>query len=83
MRCGRLVAFEFEGNKVIHRNMKHDSICHNTFVRYAQKLTKLVEPKICNKLLDRFAVDFNGWSVDKTHYIAIFGTFPAQTELGF
>ncbi len=34
-------------------------------------------------LPSKFALVFDGWTVGDTHYVALFGTFPAETKKGY
>ena len=47
------------------------------------QLTRAVERKIEAKLPSRFAVGFDGWSANQTHFVATFATFPSSAQIGY
>ncbi len=47
---------------------------------YLTRLTKCVEGKIDNLLPDKFALVFDGWSDDSTHFVGVFASYPSKSE---
>lgn len=62
-------------NEVLVGHIKHESICYNTLMDNIETFSSVVEQKIAVVLQGKFAVLFDGWTTDKTHYIAMFATF--------
>ena len=58
-------------NPVFVRNINYDQRSHNTLVKYIAGLTKRVESKISHLFPDRFALIFDGWSTNSTHYVCL------------
>lgn len=46
-------------------------------------LTRRVEQKIADKLPERFAIIFDGWSCNQMHFVGVFATFPSTAECGY
>jgi len=62
---------------------KFGTMSYKTLMKYFDLLTFRVEKKIAAELPDKFCLVFDGWTSSKTHYIGIFATFPADTELKY
>lgn len=63
--------------------MRYNPISRPTLTKYMHALTKKVEETIRKLLPNKFALVFDGWSTNDTHYIALFATFPSSNELGY
>ena len=46
-------------------------------------ITHYAEAKITRRLLEKFAVVFDGWSENQTQIVGIFATFPGDTDVGY
>jgi hypothetical protein len=57
----------------------NESISRPTLVKYLQHVVKGVERNIKKELPDKFALVFDGWSENKTHYTAIFASYMIST----
>lgn len=65
-------------NATTRMRVKHNRISLSTFLRHLPALPKVVESKISELLPDCFALMFNCYSFDKTHYLALFVSFRAK-----
>eukprot|EP00171_Calliarthron_tuberculosum_P022692 IDg22692t1 len=54
-----------------------------TFKHYMQKLTKHVEMKISDLLLNNIALVFDGWASGSTHYVAVYASFASSVTRGY
>lgn len=50
---------------------------------YFTNSKRLVEDKIKYISPQTFAVEFDGWLAEATHYVAVFATFPSNTLVGY
>lgn len=78
-----LLPFSFCENDVMRKHFKHDAMCRKTFMTYMQKLTRVVETVIRDRLPNRFAITFDGWAGGDTHYVSVFAVFPADNVNGY
>ncbi|MEM9079038.1 MAG: hypothetical protein AAGC43_18510 [Bacteroidota bacterium] len=52
-------------------------------MKYLHKLTIVVEKKVAERLPDKFAIIFDGWSGGDTHFVGVYATFPSNNSLGY
>lgn len=71
LSCG--LPFTTVSNQTFHQYTKLTPICYNTFMKYLESLTKLLEKKISKMLPEKFALVFDGWSQSgtSTHFVAV------------
>ena len=67
----------------MRRHVRHEPPSMDRFMKYIQLLTENVEQKLSQLLPSKFALIFDGWTADTTHYLAIFATFPKDNEQGY
>eukprot|EP00171_Calliarthron_tuberculosum_P001888 IDg1888t1 len=70
-----MLPFSFVQNQVAHEHVKHGQMSLSTFMRYLPILTRHVEEKIRNKLPEKFALVFDGWTSGSTHFLAVFASY--------
>jgi hypothetical protein len=75
-----LLPFSFceDAHARLYSNLENISL--NTFMKYMQQLCRIVEKKISNILPDKFAIVFDGWTSNQTHYVGVFCTFPSDVS---
>lgn len=78
-----LFPFSFCENKVVRKHAKPESISLNTFKKYMLSLTEVVEKKISEALPEQFAIVFDGWTVNSTHYVAVYATYSSSNDCGY
>lgn len=78
-----LLPFSITENQVFARNVRYKSISRKTLSKYMHDLTQRVEAKISAKLPKKFAIVFDGWSANQTHFVGMFATYPNQFECGY
>lgn len=81
--CASLQPFAIVENISFRRHIKYEPISRNTLHKYMAELVGIVEQKIQKLLPSKFAIIFDGWSVDTTHYVGVFASFPSRNELGY
>lgn len=64
----------FENSK-ISKHIRYDPISLKTLKKYMSSLTKKVDSNIARILRDTFALIFDGWTNEDTHFVAIFEFF--------
>ena len=72
--------FNVVGNLVFVRNVRHSPIYYSTLMKYMNRLITHVEEEITIILPSKFGLVVDGWSALDIHYLAVFATFPANTE---
>lgn len=70
-----LQPFPILSNPIMGLNGRHDSVWHETLVRYFKLLVELVESRILEALPDQLANFFDGWTVISTEYTVVFAVF--------
>lgn len=56
---------------------------YKTLTKYRNGLTKVVERKIAKLLPDKFALIFDGWTKNLTHYVSLCIIFPSKDGIGY
>ena len=67
-----LLPFSFCENDRARQFMKYGPISRNTLMKYMGLLTTVVEKKIADKLPDKFALVFDGWSSCDSNHLLLF-----------
>ena len=75
-----LLPFSTVCNAVIRESVRFRSISLGSFMKYLGKMTRHVEHKIQNELSNKFALIFDGWSENQTHFIALYASYPSTNE---
>ena len=78
-----LLPFCIVDNPVFIRCVKFKPIARNTLSKYMSLLTQRVEQKVSAILPDKFAVIFDGWTANQTHFVGLFATFPSTATCGY
>lgn len=78
-----LQPFSIVSNPVLCQHTKYDTITLPTLNKYLGRLTKAVEVKISKLLPEKFSIVLDGWTSSSTHYVAIFATFPSDSEINY
>lgn len=73
-----LQSFSFFSDNVICKHIKHDTICHETFLAYVHKLMCKVEKRIRDTIPDKFVIVFDGPNGGHTRYVEAYATFSAD-----
>ena len=55
-------------------------ICRNTLTKYLNLVTLEVENAIKDRLPNKFAIAFDGWTTGSTHYVGIMATVPKESS---
>ena len=71
------LSFNFVEKPLTREYSKLEPISVDTLMKYMKELTHELEAKISSILPEKFALVFDGWSLDgsSTHYMAVFATF--------
>lgn len=72
--------FSFCENAINRKYTKLKPISTETLMKYMDLLVIEVEQHIRRELPERFAIVFDGWSEDSTHFIAIFAVYIKEIE---
>ncbi len=78
-----LQPFQVVENPKFTKHIRYESLTQMSFKTYLEKFTKIVEEKIWNVLPDIFAIVFDGWTTNDSHYIAMYATFADYCTLGY
>ncbi len=62
---------------------RYDPISVDILMKYLSRLTSRVEKKIENLLPSKFAIVFDGWTAQKTHYVAVLAKFLSSKPVGY
>jgi len=75
--------FETVSKEIFRDYTTLSPIAKNTFMKYMELLTKVLEKKISKILPDKFAIVFDGWSLDgtSTHFVAIFAKWVSPSNV--
>lgn len=65
------------------RNFRHNSIFVETLVSYLSQMTTIAKEKIEEKLNQRFAIIFDGWSGNEKHCVAVCDIFSVNLPSRF
>ena len=63
-----MLPFTFVEKEMTRKYSNLEDISYKTLMKYMHALTKKVEGKIKDEIPDRFALIFDGWTKNSTHY---------------
>lgn len=69
------LTYEFCTSKSTRKNVKLRPVSRNTLVKYRSRLFESVKQKIAQMLPKSFGIIIDGWTIDSSHYNAIYATF--------
>jgi hypothetical protein len=67
--------YAFCNSKCTRKYRKLKPVSRNTLVKYRNLLFESVQQKIAKKLPAKFGIVIDGWTIDSSHYSAIYATF--------
>ena len=62
-------------------NNNRKGVINETLMKYMELLVLQVENRIKDDLPEKFAIIFDGWSEDSTHFIGIFAVFSSAKDI--
>jgi hypothetical protein len=71
----------FVTKKKVRNYMKLEKISRNTFMKYAQKVSELVEREIKLKMPEKIGIVFDGWTESGKHFVALFARYLEENEV--
>ena len=72
--CVELLPFSTVEKEMTRKYTNLTPICVNTFMKYMNGVVKAVENKIKAELPDKFALVFDGWTTNSTHFVLTLNT---------
>ncbi len=78
-----LLLFSFAEISILHKHIRHKTMCTDTLMKYIVQLTKLVEMKISKVSPKTIALVFDGWSQFSTQYFAVYASFLSKNDNGY
>lgn len=79
--CIGMKPFSFISDHLTRKYTSLEPLCVNTLKKYMEIVVRHVEMKIAKALPERFAIIFDGWSENSTHFVALFASYPDSTSL--